>query len=62
MRSNKKYKGKCTKKRLKNLVRGSMFLYKYRNKHDIELREMRVAQAWCRSGKITLEQCTQWGY
>lgn len=62
MRSNKKYKGKYTKKRLKNLVRGSMHNYKYRNKYDIELLEIRVAYTWYHEGKITFEQFLQWGY
>lgn len=63
MRSNKKYKGKYTKKRLKNLVRGTIFLAGFRQSgRSLYPFEKQIAYAWYREGKITFEQFLQWGY
>lgn len=64
MRSNKKYKGKYTKKRLENLLRGKMYFNNdFVKTHNFpSYRKAMIAYEWYREGKITFDQFIQWGY
>lgn len=65
MRSNKKYKGKYTKKRLYNIVRGQYGDFQDDSvEYELFLRRISrgITYAWYQEGKITFEQFQQWGY
>lgn len=61
MKSKDKYKGKFTKRRLKNLAKG-VSLSLSRQKEDLPRREKFIAVLWQNRGFITREQRIQWGY
>ncbi len=64
MRSNKKYKGRYTKKRLENNFRGRMYFSSPLVKaHTFpSISKAQLAYTWYQEGKITFEQFQQWGY
>lgn len=59
MKSKAKYKGKYTKKRLKNFVRGTTQNF---CADAVKRREKFQAVLWQNRGCITKEQRIQWGY
>lgn len=62
MRSNKKYKGKYTKKRLENLVRGQDPRYKGSPPYSRYIRRQVEASMWYFDGLIDYRTLKQWGY
>lgn len=64
MRSNKKYKGKYTKKRLENLIRGKVYFSNgsVKTRGFPRVRKATISYEWYIDGKITFEQFLQWGY
>lgn len=62
MRASKKYKGKSTKKRLNNVVRGTALWGFRQSSGCLWYYERLVAYKWYTEGKITFKQFQQWGY